>query len=136
MLDTKKINTAGLCIQCHREIFDVSRIYPLDSILKGLPQNLGVAKSDCRTVTVVLADQSRMDITACADCTENLDLRAAWLKVIAAWDLERQPAYREAVNIRPLTAPQKLRLDEWIECQMSSNSILGLLWIEAGSKGG
>jgi hypothetical protein len=102
-----KPKLTGCCSRCDVEVFDVVTRDPETRH----PKRLGRAHEDAMRVSFLLVNGSRMDLTFCAACANELqpaDYPALWTRVMVSWVAEGQQD------------------NEWAKSQVN-NGIVGLL---------
>ena len=82
---------AGHCTLCHCECFNIIERYSSDERRPGEPKRIGLPHDGTTRITFLLIDGTRMDLTFCAECANNItvdDYTAIWQKVIRSWTRE------------------------------------------------
>lgn len=135
MLETN-VNKLGCCIQCDNSVYEAVKNYPISHALAGRIAELGPPKKNLRVVTTVLTDGSQMTFSMCDKCVEAMDIPKVWAKMLRSWRQEQSDEFRNAMLMRSLTPKQKAQQEKWLNKQIKTNRIVGILHIKEAANHG
>lgn len=104
----KEVKHLGCCTSCSKEVYEITRRYPLDHPYAKEPLQTG--KSINAVIkTLLMTDGSSMDLTYCPDCKVNFS--KDYRTVLDAWAREMTDEYR--INVGMAVIENKEKYIDW-----------------------
>lgn len=100
----------GLCTVCQKEVYEIVARYSNDHPLAKETKQVGKPLETARRVQFVLTNGSRIDVTLCENCVEDIDsktMKTIWKQIKKAWLREMTDDHRINIGSQPMTDKQK-----------------------------